>query len=365
MLVVNAMRNKQCKFLQKTFIISLAIADMFTICMFAINHLRILRNELMVWTLGPFMCVFIPTGQVLGTTASSVALLAIALDRYQNVVYALSKRWNPSPRICISMAVGVYVLCSALAYPMATIFDYQPIKIYFVDKKTVEDAFMCVATKEKLTIYYCCIAALIFMPILTIFVWFYYNIATLVWKHRKPLHMRFKKKHQREDESTTTTKCSNTNSVPTVTMAHTLQKKKNLQVERKLRTFRIVVVLMITFVICRFPYWYYYVMRTICKLAGNFVWSIHYTFISLTMLNCALNPLLYTFLNQTINAFKTVNDFMCKICCCCFSNADFEDFEKENPFARENYQPEFQRVGKPNNDQFNKRCDKNNRTEKY
>nr|CAH7722944.1 unnamed protein product [Callosobruchus chinensis] len=363
-LVINAIRKKNCRFLQKTFIISLAIADTFTVCMFATNHLRILRSELMVWTLGEFMCIFLPTGQVLGTTASSVALLTIALDRYQNVIYALSKRWSPRPRICILMAVGVFVLCSALAYPMSTIFDYQPIKVYFVDKRTTEDAFMCVAEKNKLIIYYCTMAALIFMPILTIFIWFYYNIATLVWKHRKPFHMRFKKKHQGEEESTTTTK-SNTNAIPTVTMQPSVQKKKNLQVERKLRTFRIVVVLMITFILCRFPYWYYYVMRIICTLKGNTVWNIHYGFISLTMLNCALNPLLYTFLNQTINAFKTINDFMCKICCCCISNTDFEGFERENPFARENYQPEFLKVGKGFNTQPNKQCNNKNIVEKY
>lgn len=58
-------------------------------------------------TLGELMCSIIPTCQILGVTATSVSLVAIALDRYRNVVYALSKRWNPGLFYCLlGTAIG-------------------------------------------------------------------------------------------------------------------------------------------------------------------------------------------------------------------------------------------------------------------
>lgn len=53
------------------------------------------------------MCSIIPTCQILGVTASSASLVAIALDRYRNVVHALSKRWNPGLYYCLfGTAIG-------------------------------------------------------------------------------------------------------------------------------------------------------------------------------------------------------------------------------------------------------------------
>lgn len=42
-----------------------------------------------------------------GITASSVALVVIAMDRYRNVVHALNRRWNPPLIYCI---IGTLVL---------------------------------------------------------------------------------------------------------------------------------------------------------------------------------------------------------------------------------------------------------------
>ncbi|KAJ8948636.1 hypothetical protein NQ318_022702 [Aromia moschata] len=339
--------KRKCKFLQKTCIVCLALADIFSSVLFATNNLETLSQPLIIWSLGEFMCYFIPMGQVLGTTASSVALLVIALDRYQNVIYALSKRWNPQPLTCIGVAVVLWLVCAVLSYPMYIYFQYEPINILYIgpssfeQEPVLEPAHMCVAViKSRLTVYYVTMAFLIFLPIVLIFFWFYYKIAALIWKHRKPLSLRFHKFQKgAEPEDSSSTKTTELSSTLDKTLKSAIKKGKNVQVERKIRTFKIVLVLMITFTCCRLPYWSYYVVKVVGKVRGDIAWNLHFAFLALNMLNCTLNPLLYTFLNQTIRALKMLNDFMCKICCCCFSNAEFEDFEKDNPFLRETHDP--------------------------
>ncbi|KAJ8978890.1 hypothetical protein NQ317_008505 [Molorchus minor] len=155
---------------------------------------------------------------------------------------------------------------------MYTYFQYEPIKILFIGPTSfnydpvLKSAYMCVAVvKSRLTVYY---------------------IAVLIWKHRKPLSLRFNKFQKgSEPEDSSSTKTTELSSNVERSMKNIIHKGKNVQVERKIRTFKIVIALM------------------------------------------------------TINALKMLNDFMCKICCCCFSNAEFEDFEKDNPFIRENCDP--------------------------
>ncbi|KAJ8923022.1 hypothetical protein NQ315_001570 [Exocentrus adspersus] len=353
------------RFQQKTCTISLAVADTFSVVVFAINNLETLSQPLITWNLGVFMCKFIPMAQVLGTTASSVALLVIALDRYQNVVSALGKRCKPKPLTCVLIAVALWIVCTVVSYPMFVYFQHEPVQVLYYGKYSTKpefgDAYMCVAPdKDSLTVYYVTMAVLIFLPIVVIFLWFYYKIAALVWKHRKPLALRFnkyKKESETEDSSTTKTTDLSANANKNYKIA--VKKVKNVRVERKIRTFKIIVVLMVTFLVCRLPYWCYYVIKLVSVLGGDAAWNVNFALIALNMFNSLLNPLLYTFLSQTIRAFKLVNDFMCKICCCCFSNAEFEEFEKYNPFQRENYKPQVVKEypkdakGTPNNNNNN------------
>ncbi|XP_018563491.1 QRFP-like peptide receptor [Anoplophora glabripennis] len=339
-LAIRSIILRKCKFLQKTCIISLAMADIFSVVIFATNNLETLSQTLIIWTLGEFMCNFIPMGQVLGTTASSVALLVIALDRYQNVIYALGRRWDPKPTMCILIASALWIVCTVISYPMYIYFQHKSVNVVYVEEEPVfEFAYMCVAVdKTRLTVYYVTMAVLIFLPIIVIFFWFYYKIAALVWKHRKPLALRFNKSdRQSELEESSTTKSTDLSANNSKNLKLIVKKVKNVQVERKIRTFKIVLVLMITFITCRLPYWCFYVIKLLSILKGDLVWNLNFALTALNMINSVLNPLLYTFLSQTIHAWKLINDFICKICCCCFSNAEFEDFEKDNPFVREHH----------------------------
>ncbi|XP_017778875.1 PREDICTED: neuropeptide Y receptor type 2-like [Nicrophorus vespilloides] len=108
---INATIRRKHRFLQKTCIISLAVGDLLIALAYGVNNLEKFSHAFINWTLGSFMCHFIPMVQVFGITASTVAIVAIALDRYRNVVYALDNQWNPKPMTCIAGATILWTIC--------------------------------------------------------------------------------------------------------------------------------------------------------------------------------------------------------------------------------------------------------------
>ncbi|XP_074040840.1 probable G-protein coupled receptor No18 [Leptinotarsa decemlineata] len=343
-LAIRSIIKRKTKFLQKCCIVSLALADILTAVLYAINHLDTLSNELKIWTLGEFMCYLIPMGQNLGTTTSSIMLLVISLDRYQNVCLP-SQRWNPRPIICIILMFSLLVVCTVLSFPMAINFNYEPMLILFVgpysQKPLYQLAYTCITSKQRILVYYVSITTLVFLPVLTIFTCFYFKIAVLIWKHRKPITLRSKESENKldtEDPSFSTTKSTALSNVSR-SPGPRLKKTRSIHVERKIRTFRIVLVLMISFAVCRLPYCIYYIIRLVGTETSKASWNINFALVALNLLSCALNPLLYPFQNETINAIKVISDFVFKVCCCCFSNDEFEEFEKEDSFLRERHAP--------------------------
>ncbi|KAJ8923021.1 hypothetical protein NQ315_001569 [Exocentrus adspersus] len=308
--ITSIIKRKQ-KLLQKVCITSLALADIFSVTIFATNNLDALSRELKIWKLGEFMCHFIPMGQVLGTTASSMALLVIALDRYQNVTVAIvSQRWNPNLWTCLGVVVLCLVFCTVISYPMYVFFTHNPIQVVHTDmpEPVFEDAFLCAAIqKDKLKLYYIVTALVVFLPIVVTFTWFYYQIAVLVWRHRKPFISKYP------------------------------LKTKTVQVQRKIRTFKVIIVLMAAFTVCRLPYWIFFVVKLVETIPGPSMWYLSFSLTALNMLSCALNPFLYPFLNQTLQVAKKCHDVASKatLYCCCFTQADFEGFRRNGPFGKE------------------------------
>lgn len=206
----------------------------------------------------------------------------------------------------------------------------------------------CVALeKNDLKDYYTVIAVLVFFPIITAFIWLYYHIAALIWQHRNPLSTIFYKREENSNGETSTSqiKSSETSNKSANSIEEHLRRIKtpnrNVHVERKIRTFKIIVMLMIVFIVCRLPYHIFSILKLLHVYNEHRHWIITYVFNGLVLLNCALNPFLYTFLNATLNICLKIHkilikDFFCKVCCCCCTNAEFEEFEKENPFVIEN-----------------------------
>lgn len=199
---------------------------------------------------------------------------------------------------------------------MLWLFTYNPIKIVSIEEGHVsfENAHLCLAVqKDNLFLYYVTLNCLVFLPLMIFFTWSYIKIAVLVWKSRKPL------------------KELNIEYLPN-------PKTIGCHFKLKSKTFRVVIVLLLSFILCRLPYWIFYILRLALKFSSNTTWVIHFLFISLSILNSAVNPLLYNFLNESITFFEILSHCFKKVILflCCFMNEEFENMSKHNPFELQN-----------------------------
>nr|CAH7722943.1 unnamed protein product [Callosobruchus chinensis] len=315
--------------LQKVCLVSLAISDICSSIMLAIINLEALCKELKTWSLGEYMCYFTPSAQVLGTTASAFTLLLIALDRHQSISVTMKRKCNLELWKCISLNFAIWILCTAISFPISSFFTYAPIKVIFPSQSDpiFQYSALCIAIrKNQLTSYYIVITWLVFLPILMFFFWFYCNVALKIWQYRKP--------NASEAESTGIERSSNTTTASNSKQSKT---KRNVQVEKKVKTMKIIIGLMICFILCRLPYYLFNAMLLVKKNGSPAIWNLYYALNCLLLLNCALNPLMYIYLHQTIRFVVLVKDSVKRcVLWCCFTT-DLEEFQKDNPFPFDNY----------------------------
>lgn len=237
---------------------------------------------------------------------------------------------------------------------MFTLTEHYPITVYFLNPNKnpqflpqTMNLYLC-ATKKKPNhlLFYSIMFALIFIPLMALFLWLYYKIAQLIWRRRKPVTAKsYNNSHSVTMETSTDSKPSSSVKLAPVNV-HIDKRIKNvvktskLHMERKIRTFKIIIVIMIVFFVCRMPHWIFTLLRFATVLSGSKYWIISNALSLLLIINTTLNPFLYSFLNQTImyfdKFFRSIGDFISKICCCCCS--EFDEFEKDNPFSPELYE---------------------------
>lgn len=85
---------------------------------------------------------------------------------------------------------------------------------------------------------------------------------------------------------------------------------------RQIRMFKAIMTIMITFFICRLPTWIFLLFKLYNVANSNFHWMLQYTFGMLSIFNCVLNPLLYTYLTETIQCSSLFVDKMKKLYIC-------------------------------------------------
>lgn len=196
---------------------------------------------------------------------------------------------------------------------MLWIFSHNAIYVVSTEGEQLfyEKDYLCLVIQKKtLLIYYSALNCLVFLPLVIFFTWSYINIALVIWRHQTP--------------ETQEGNAANKKRKPIV----------NHHFERKVRTFKVVIVLLLSFVLCRLPYWIFYIIRLATNMTSHSIWTLHFSFISLSILNCTLNPMLYNFLNESITIFQLFSHFIGKVLStiCFFANDDFEELTKYNPY---------------------------------
>lgn len=77
--------------------------------------------------------------------------------------------------------------------------------------------------------------------------------------------------------------------------------------------FKVILILMAVFIICRVPNWVFIVFMMNSKSNENIYWVLYFTFGLLVVVNCMLNPFLYSFLSETIRLTSFVGNIVCGI----------------------------------------------------
>jgi hypothetical protein len=89
---------------------------------------------------------------------------------------------------------------------------------------------------------------------------------------------------------------------------------------RQERLFRVILVLMSVFFVCRLPTWIFLIYQLNSPTSDPIHWILYFSFGILASMNCALNPYLYTFMSETIklvsffgNIIRGIFYSICKI----------------------------------------------------
>jgi hypothetical protein len=77
---------------------------------------------------------------------------------------------------------------------------------------------------------------------------------------------------------------------------------------RQMRMFKVILILMTVFICCRLPNWIFLFYKLKHNVSSTLNWILLYTFASMGLLNCMLNPFLYTFLNETIRITSYITE---------------------------------------------------------
>jgi 7 transmembrane receptor (rhodopsin family) len=184
----------------------------------------------------------------------------------------------------------------------------------------------------------------IFFPIFVAFVWLNAIIATEIWKRRHAPGTQIQSKPKKADNDTSTMEMKATDETNTSSNVRNISKvstgearnaasvftvvqpnidprrNENQRQRRQMRMFKVILVLMFAFIACRLPNWIFLLYKLGNRVAGNLNLRLMYGFGLMGLLNCMLNPLLYTFLSETIRVTVRVRRAFYEICKFCRPN---------------------------------------------
>lgn len=135
------------------------------------------------------------------------------------------------------------------------------------------------------------------MPLLITFLWLNSVLAKEVWKRRIDVSI---------------SEVDNSSTVQDYVTPETIARRAERK-DRQVRMFKVILVLMTVFFICRLPNWIYVLYKLSNVTQENIHWVINYSFGLMVMLNCMLNPFLYTFLSETIRLTTFLAGIVCGI----------------------------------------------------
>lgn len=154
------------------------------------------------------------------------------------------------------------------------------------------------------------------------FLWLNCVLAKEVWRRRNVIAAKrniisYSSESQDEKRFSNESDSNFTNQIPTVQQESyetpEIVARRAERKQRQIRIFKVIVVLMLVFFICRLPNWVYVLYKLNNVTQENIYWVINYIVGLLVLLNCMLNPYLFTFLSETIRLTTFLSGIVCGI----------------------------------------------------
>ena len=259
------------------------------------------------------------------------------------VIRIIKGSWEPTKLFCVTCCVLIWGFAAAVSSPLLTIYDYYHIYVvplpdpnevdpeltYYTshlcgsDKvnlfKFLKSLFRISSSQDENGYFFAIIFSFIFAPLLITFFWLNSVLAKELWKRRISVSTT-----SSDNENTSTASVGNMNYVTPELTARRIERK-----QRQIRMFKVILVLMAVFFVCRLPNWVYTLYKLSNTTELNIHWVINYALGIMAMANCMFNPFLYTFLSETIRLTTFLAGIICGIFIPCRKCS-------ENPMRKEN-----------------------------
>ncbi|XP_070503092.1 orexin receptor type 2-like [Chironomus tepperi] len=308
-LYVNFTRKQRLLF--RTCLISLAISDIMYVQVTSIVYLpRLFITQSALWVLGSLACAVLPFLQTLAILVNSILLVCIAMDRYMAVVRIAKSQWEPGKLFCLTCCVLIWGMAAGISSPMIAIYQFYklyvvPLPKYENEELTYYVGTICASNKDQNAYFFSIIFSFIFAPLVITFIWMNAVVARAIWIRR----------HTKASTSSIPTNSmpsmpssnANSQSSPTLNEMSTGCSERK---QRQERLFRVILLLMSVFFICRLPTWMYLIYQLNTTSNDHNYWHLYFGFGNLALLNCALNPYLYSFMSETIKVFSFLGNII-------------------------------------------------------
>ena len=276
------------------FVISLAVSDILTS-----GFVTTLRLDSIIkaylWTHGEFMCSLYTTMYLLAVPSSVINLCAVTVDRY--LVLRMPLRYNSvMPR-----GRAVLIICCLWIY--AVIWACLPVMGWKTDVPIVQNGYCYFVSTKEYNVAVNIVNFLLPMIFMAIFWCFIYAI---VYQH----HKRFLKIER--SLSLNTTESSNSSNGEATQMSSLtssrIERREKKRMRRNVRGSRYIGFIVVLFYFCWLPYVTVSLIGNLCKSCNEkemIPYVLYSAFLTLGLLNSALNPFLYPFHDKHFKeAFK-------------------------------------------------------------
>ncbi|CAD6236821.1 GSCOCG00008249001-RA-CDS [Cotesia congregata] len=292
--------------LYRSSLVSLAAADLLMLTTTGTNILANVSGRTHLWKLPSSACFLIPFLQTVAMIVTSLNLAFVATDRFQAIraqVPPSSAKSPSSVGFLIATVVFTWGIALGSSYPVLNIYNTEAVTI--INNSTTYPAMLCLVNdRQSATTIYTALFTVIFLPLAAVFIVVYILLALNI--HRKKIgNCQASESTISQEISTASTSMSNNGPRP-------VKKKIPKHVMRKRRTVRVILTLIGVFVLCRMPQWSFLLVKLYVKVSHKFWWHLQVVLTLLSLINAAVHPFLYAFLNEALSLVSWINSLCLK-----------------------------------------------------